>query len=122
MLLIDANAVLRYILSDNEDMAQKVCDLLNTSRVTVRYEVFAEVVYVLLKVYSIPRDEIADTVKKFAQLPNVEAEHDDVLSLALDTFAEKNIDFVDSVLYGFAAMNGCDVFTFDKKLNALINK
>jgi len=53
MLLIDANAILRYILCDNEKMAVQVEDLLEKRMVNLRNEVLAEVVYVLNKVYSI---------------------------------------------------------------------
>jgi predicted nucleic-acid-binding protein len=40
--------------------------------------------------------------------------------LALETYADKKIDFVDCLLYGFKAIFGYDVFTFDKKLKAII--
>ena len=59
MLIIDANAILRYVLYDNEDMAKKVNELILGNTVTVRYEIMAEVIYVLEKVYSMSRSEIA---------------------------------------------------------------
>ena len=65
MLFIDANAILRYMLNDNIEMAAKVCALLDNARVTVRHEVIAEVVYVLNKVYLLPRNEIAEGIKAF---------------------------------------------------------
>ena len=122
MLYVDANAILRYILRDNADMAEKVCDLLVTTKVSVRYEVLAEVVYVMNKVYSMPRGEIAGYIETFLQLPNVATESEDALSVALKMYAESTMDFVDCVLYGFKAVYGHDVFTFDKQLNAMLNK
>ena len=122
MLLIDANAILRYMLNDNVDMANKVRELIEKNKVTIRYEVMAEVVYVLNKVYLLPRNEIAEGIKVFLSGQNIETESEEVLSLALKTYAEKNIDFVDCVLYGFKAIYGHDVFTFDKKLNSMIYK
>ena len=122
MLLIDANAILRYTLNDNHDMAVNVCELLAKSKVYVRYEVLAEVVYVLNKVYSLPRNEIVNGINVFFSHTNVETESKDVLSLALQTYFEMNINFVDCVLYGFRAVYGYGVFTFDKKLNAFMNK
>ena len=44
-----------------------------------------------------------------------------IMLLALETYAGKKIDFVDCLLYGFKALYGYDVFTFDKKLNKLLN-
>ena len=122
MLLIDANAVLRYMLNDNIDMADKVRDLIAESIVTVRCEVLAEIVYVLNKVYLLPRNEIAEGVKVFLTLPNVETELEEALLFALTTYAKTNLDFVDCVLYGLKAVYGHGVFTFDKQLNSMINK
>jgi predicted nucleic-acid-binding protein len=100
-------------------MANKVCELLENTEIIVRCEVLAEVVYVLNKVYSMPKLEIADCVKKFLRLPNVEADSEEALFMAMKTYAEKNLDFVDCVLYGFYAVYSYDVFTFDKKLNSM---
>ncbi|MCL2222005.1 MAG: PIN domain-containing protein [Oscillospiraceae bacterium] len=117
MLIIDANAILRYILNDNAKMANDVCALIESKRVTIRFEVLAEVVYVLSKVYSMPRNEIASGLAIFISLPNVEPEAKNVLLFALKIFSEKSLDFVDCILCGFNVVGGCDVFTFDKKLN-----
>jgi|GEM_PF-6396563 len=42
MLIIDANAVLRYLLNDNIDMAKTVDKLIEQNKVTIRYEILAE--------------------------------------------------------------------------------
>ena len=117
MLLIDANAILRYMLNDNPDMALKVRDLIDTSKIFIRYEVAAEVVYVLNKVYLLPRNEITDGIKIFLSHPNAETETEEIIILALETYKNANIDFVDSILYAFKKIYDYDVFTFDKKLN-----
>jgi predicted nucleic-acid-binding protein len=122
MTLIDANAIQRYTLNDNADMAAKVHELLMKKKVSTRYEVLAEVVYVLNKVYSLSRHEIVKGLKLFLSHPNAEAESAEVLTLALDTYAGANIDFIDSILYGMNAVYGYNVFSFDKKLNSMINK
>ena len=122
MLLIDANAILRYMMNDNHDMAVKVCDLIAKSKVFVRYEVLAEVIYVLSKVYLLPRNEIADGICIFLAHPNLGTESDEIILLALKTYKNVHIDFVDCVLYAFKGVYGYDVFTFDKKLNSMMNK
>jgi len=109
------------MLSDNIDMATKVNEIITNNRVMVRYEVITEVVYVLEGVYSLSRSKIKDSISIFLSVPNVETESKSVLLLALETYADKNIDFVDCLLYGFKALQGYDVFTFDKKLNKLLN-
>ena len=37
-----------------------------------------------------------------------------------ETYADKKLDFVDCLLYGFKATCGYDIFTFDKKLKSMI--
>jgi predicted nucleic-acid-binding protein len=122
MVIIDANAILRYILNDNEDMASKVKILISKNKVILRYEVIAEVIYVLEKVYSTPRNEIMESIKFFLEFPNVETETKEVLLLALETYADFKMDFVDCLLYSFNAVCRYNIFTFDKKLNSFINK
>ena len=122
MLIIDANAILRYVLYDNENMANEVNDLILNKKITVRYEVMAEVVYVLEKVYAMSRNEIAGGIKVFLGLPNIETETVGVLQLALETYASVKMDFVDCLLYGFYSVCGHDIFTFDKKLKSVIER
>ena len=121
MLLVDANAVLRYTLNDNLDMAVKVRDLISKSKIFVRYEVIAEVIYVLNKVYLLPRNEIAEGIKVFLSHPNAETEAEEVINLSLKTYKDTTMDFVDCVLYSFNNVYGYDVFTFDKQLNSMID-
>ena len=104
MILFDTNMILRY--------------LLNAGAVCVTVEVIAEVVYVLSGVYSMKRDIIANTVKDFLSL--VSCQEKDVLRVALDTYGERNLDFIDCVLYGYHAVKGISVATFDKKLLKLL--
>ena len=118
MVMLDTNVILRYLLNDNQEMADKAEQYLNTGNASVTIEVIAEVVYVLKGVYSMERDKIADTVKGFLEL--VGCQEMDVLNLALDTYAERNLDFVDCILYGYYMVKGVEIITFDKKLIKLL--
>ena len=121
LLLIDANAILRYMLNDNVNMAVKVRELIEKSKVFIRYEVLAEVIYVLNKVYLLPRTEITEGIKIFLAHKNVEIEDKEIVSLALETYKSINMDFVDCILYAFKSAYDYGVFTFDKNLNSMIS-
>lgn len=110
--------ILRYLLNDNQKMADKAEQDLNVGNVSVTIEVIAEVVYVLKGVYSMDRDKIAETIKGFLEL--VDCQEMCVLNLALDTYAEHNLDFVDCVLYGYHVVKDIEIATFDKKLKRLL--
>ena len=52
MVMLDTNMILRYLLNDDQEMADKAEQYLNAGDVSVTIEVIAEVVYVLKGVYS----------------------------------------------------------------------
>ena len=68
MVILDTNMILRYLLNDNQEMADRAEQYINSGEASVTIEVIAEVVYVLRGVYSMERDVIADTVKGFLEL------------------------------------------------------
>jgi len=116
--MLDANMILRYLLNDNADMADKAEQYIDAGDVFVTIEVVAEVVYVLKGVYSMERDKIASTIKGFLELVHCQAA--DILNVALDTYAKNNLDFVDCVLYAYHRIRGVEIATFDKKLLKLM--
>ena len=119
MVMFDTNMILRYLLNDNSIMYEKSKQFLKQGNVWVTLEVIAEVIYVLRKVYDINREVTAKMVKGF--LESVDCKESDVVNLAIDTYAEKNLDFVDCVLYAYNKIYGFEIATFDKKLLRLIN-
>ena len=122
MLLVDANVILRLLLRDDVEMAERAKKVICEQKVTLRHEVAAEVVYVLQKIYGLPREEISTALTRFISLENVETEHVDVLLKAFSVFAKRNLDFVDCLLYAFNSVKGYSVFSFDKKLNTLLSE
>ena len=118
MVLFDANMILRYLLNDDAQMADRAEQYLDAGDVFVTIEVVAEVVYVLKGVYRMERPEIAATIEGFLEL--VHCQESDVLLRALDACGKQNLDFVDCVLYGYHAVRGAEIATFDRKLLKLI--
>ena len=55
-IILDANAILRYILDDIKEQADIVQEILLNEEVLILPEVIAEVVYVMHKIYKIPRE------------------------------------------------------------------
>ena len=60
-VVLDANVILRYLLSDNEQLAENAATMIASKKCSTSLEVIAEVVFVLQskRLYNIPRDEIA---------------------------------------------------------------
>lgn len=120
MVMLDANMILRYLLNDNAEMAEKAEEFINAKTAVVTIEVVAEVIYVLKGVYDLDRDETVSTIKKL--LPLVSCQENDVVSLALDTYGERNLDFIDCVLFAYNRVKGFEIATFDKKLLKLLGE
>lgn len=82
--------------------------------VFISHEVLAEVVYVLMGVYSILKIEISDMLMSLISFENINTLDDEITIKSFEIFKEKNIDFVDCLL---CAYSGNDTIkTFDKKL------
>ena len=116
-ILIDANVILRYLLNDDPVSADKAKEIIDKGAFTVS-EVIAEVVYVLKGVYNVSRKDIADTLTDF--LFEIEIENKSVLLKAFSIYSESSLDFVDCILIAYHEVIGVEVFSFDKKLNKMI--
>ena len=115
MVIFDTNMILRYLLNDNAEMAEKAEAYLNQTTVTVTIEV----IYVLKGVYHMNRKTIADTLTDFLQI--VECRDREIVKIALELYGRENLDFVDCILCGYHRAENMEVATFDKKLLRLLN-
>ncbi len=117
--MLDANAVLRFLLQDIDGQFQQVKAIIKTKKCYVTLEVLAEVCYVLEGVYQVSRD---DVVRNFRKLNNdVSILNADVLLRALEIYDTiPKLDFVDCLLYGYNRERGIEILTFDKKLKKRI--
>lgn len=114
MCLIDANVILRYLLDDNQLMAQQAKKVVENGAYT-KPEIIAEVVYVLKGVYKVGRVDISAYLKLLLQ--TVKCTEGKAVTYALDLYAQTSLDFIDCLLVAYHELNSETVFTFDKKLN-----
>lgn len=121
MVLLDTNAVLRYILNDIPEQHNQVLELISTTPAAIRLEVLVEIVYVLEKYYEKNRSEIADVISVLGRTENLLIQYPRIISRVLQIFVEEKLDIVDCILCAFNNIESYPVFTFDNKLNALLN-
>jgi predicted nucleic-acid-binding protein len=122
MLIVDANIVLRYLLMDNVELSEKAGQIIENNNIFLPFEVAAEVVYVLEKVYQIERAEIRRSINELLKGDNIHTYDSDILDKALEIFSSKKIDFVDTLLCGYSLVRGDEVKTFDNKINKYISR
>ena len=114
-VVLDANAILRYLLKDIEEQYNEMCDLIASEKCVVYLEVVEEVVFVLQKQYNVEREEIKDSFIELMR--DIDFDKPDILLIALNEYCSPpKLDFVDCLLCGYSK-TGRKVFSFDKKLN-----
>ena len=113
--LLDANAVLRFLLRDNEEQFIYIRKMVRTKSCYVTLEVMAEVCYVLEGLYQVSREDIISCFRKLNN--DIIILYADVLLRALEIFDKTpKLDFVDCLLDGYKKEKGINIITFDKKL------
>jgi predicted nucleic-acid-binding protein len=119
MIFIDANYILRFLLKDNLEMYKISKKCITENNCIVLDEVLAEVVFVLLKVYKVKKEEIKNTLINILKCDNIILNDKNNTIQALNIFNDKNLDFVDCILC--AKSKNYTIKTFDKKLNKCIS-
>jgi len=118
--ILDANAILRFILQDNLAQASSAEKILLSDEASIPLEVIAEVVFVLQKVYEIKRDLIAKRLKDLVRIREDLVFEKDVALYAADIYSSTSLDFVDCLLVGYFKIKKYSIFTFDKHLKKKI--
>ena len=119
-MIIDANVILRCILNDNQQLAMQAKSLIENNDCFVPNEVIAEVVFVLQKVYNVPREEIKNLIK--VSFNYFEVSNEMLLRDALLFYAQTKLDFVDCLLAAYYSVENHQIGTLDKKLNNFISQ
>ncbi|OBR63270.1 pilus assembly protein [Paenibacillus oryzae] len=122
MNIADANVILRYLLQDAAQFIEPAKDKIENHYIFIPNEVIAEVVYVLEKVYKVERVSIFDALKNLLTYSNITTHDKNMLIEALKVYSEIKIDFVDSLLFAYSKIGSHTVFTFDKKLNQMLDQ
>lgn len=126
--IIDANVILRFFLGDDEKKFLKTKAFvqkieLGEDEILLTELVFAEVIWVLHKVYNIPRKEIVEKFSKFVNYKGVKTFLDKNIFLeSLKLYAVHLIDIQDIFLSILSKTEDSSIITFDKtdfkKLNS----
>ena len=100
--LLDANAVLRYLLEDIQEQSDCVAETIEAG------------------VYHVSRSDIAESLGIL--LDEVTCRRKRVAAAALGLYSGSSFDFVDCVLAAEVSENGREALIFDKKLQSLFSR
>jgi predicted nucleic-acid-binding protein len=125
--LVDANVLLRYLLKDDETLFKKAYQLLEGVKdgkelIIIPESVLAECVYVLLRIYKVDRQIIAEKLKLlFLYKGVVNADKEDLVD-SIKLFGQTNLSIVDCIICAKSVNNKMPIVTFDDELKNISRK
>ena len=120
-ILLDANAIIRFLLDDIHAQHLEVKRIIKSRNCCLVLPVVQEATYVLNEYYGIPRDLIKKIFERFKEAMIIEDE--DVYSKAFEYYVESpKLDFVDCLLCAYHTTRNLDILTFDKKMKNKIER
>jgi predicted nucleic-acid-binding protein len=122
--LPDTNTIVRYLVADEPNLHAKAklfFDQVKDGRVRaiILESVVAECVYVLTKIYKVPRDRAAESLTDILRYKGIANDDQQELIRALSLFSGRGLDIVDCILCAKAAAGRHRLFTFDADLNKM---
>jgi predicted nucleic-acid-binding protein len=120
--LPDTNTIVRYLVKDDLALYTKAKDFFDklkngSEKAVILESVIAECVYVLTKIYKVPKDKTSNSLINILRYKGIANDDQKELIRALTIFSEKGLDIVDCILCAKAAGGGDKLFSFDEELN-----
>lgn len=119
--IIDTNALISFVTDRNPDQQEKIASLFEQAAqikvfLFVHQHTLTEFIFVMEKVYSIPKKEIAQMISDFIAMPGIEVVNHIDFPLVLSWWPESIPDFGDAVIASVCKnTKGSMVVTFDRK-------
>jgi len=125
--LPDTDTIIRYLVADDPALHAKAKGFFEKvrqgdSKAVVLESVIAECIYVLTKIYKVPRDRAAGSLTDVLRYKGVANNDRQELIMALRLFSERSLDIVDCILCAKSATSGDHLFTFDADPEKMIHE
>ncbi len=121
--ILDTNLIIRFLTGDSVVQADRVRDLLRDSlkdSVEIPDVVFVEIIYVLLSVYKLAKEDIVENVSLLIELDSVSC-NKKLIRKALDLFNNFQISYIDAYLGALVLTEkNTKLYTFDRKLSKVL--
>jgi len=123
--VLDTNIIIRFLTKDNEELFKKSKETLSSIeagsvKAKLIESVFAEIVFVLDKVYKVEREKIAALLETIISMNGLDQTNTLLYRQALAYYAGSKIDIVDSLLLAYQKNHDYDIFSFDRDVTRKI--
>lgn len=117
---LDTNVIVRFLMKDDADQAalatKAFAKFTATAAGFVCREVLVELVWVLQKIYRLPRTDIADAIEGLLGAREIVVESADQVAVAVDRLRKGGPGFADQMIVLAGQRAGCQAtVTFDRK-------
>lgn len=119
--IIDTNLIVRYLVNDQPAHYKKARDFfdfvkLGRIKAILEQTVFTETVFVLNKIYEIPKEKISDALSGLLSYKGIYNHEKEVLLNSLVIYETTNLHIVDCVIIAKAKLQGIAIQSFDQEL------
>ena len=119
--IIDTNLIVRYLVNDQPThykIARDFFDLVKLGKIKAILEqtVFTETVFVLAKIYEIPKDKISEALIGLLEYKGIYNHEKEVLLEALAIYTQTNLHIVDCIIVAKAKLQNLEIQSFDQEL------
>lgn len=122
--IIDTNALISFVTDRNPEQQMKITPLFESaahlkSAILCHQHVLTEFIYVMDRVYSVPKVEIGRMIAAFIEMPGIEIIHRVDFNTLLSFWPDPLPDFGDALIASVGkTMKGSSIVTFDRKFAA----
>lgn len=126
LIIVDTNALIRFILNDVPGQVRTVELLLLSARdgkteLYIPQIVIFEIEFTLRRYYSVTKNDIINKLSSLVSMDYFQVQDRATLQRALKLFSENNLSLPDCFLVSLAEQKNADIFTFDKALKRKTN-
>ncbi len=123
-VLLDTNIILRFLLNDHPTLSQKAKRVFRAAEkgrllLFINHTTFAEVFWVLIKFYKIPKKEVLNILVDLLNFPNLNILSRRFIQETLFLLERFNVSYVDAYNIVYANQKDLELLTFDKKLHKI---
>ncbi|MFH1673683.1 MAG: PIN domain-containing protein [Pseudomonadota bacterium] len=126
--IIDTNALISFVTDRNSAQQTRIAEIFEIAAglralIVCPQNVLTEFVYVMDKVYHIPKKEIATMIGDFIVTPGVEVVHEINLDILLTLWPKNISDYGDAIVASLSKnIKGAIVATFDRTFRSALKK
>jgi len=124
--IIDTNAIISFVTDRNQSQQETVAPLFSAASrlectLICHQFVLTEFIFIMEKVYEMPKEKINAMVRDFIAMPGIELRHETDFKSVLSLWPERIADFGDAVVASTGmALKGSAIVTFDGKFKSAL--